>query len=62
MVIPTEEFNVVLDPDDNKFIEAAVEGKAEFIISQDKHLLILKNYKGIKILKPEEFLEILEKF
>ncbi|MBS3074637.1 putative toxin-antitoxin system toxin component, PIN family [Candidatus Pacearchaeota archaeon] len=46
------------DPDDNKFLEAAVAGKAEFIISQDKHLLNLKEYRGIRILKPEEFLHM----
>jgi len=42
------------DPDDNKFIEAAVYGEADFIVSQDKHLLNLKEYNGIKIVRPEE--------
>jgi len=42
------------DPDDNKFIEAAVAGKADIIISQDKHLLKVGEYKGIKIIGPEE--------
>lgn len=46
------------DPDDNKIIECAVDGGSEFIISKDKHLLKLKEYKGIKILSPEEFLKI----
>lgn len=46
------------DSDDNKFIEAAITGKANFIISQDKHLLNLKEYKGIKILLPQEFLDL----
>ena len=41
LVIPTEEVDVVKnDPDDNKFIEAALEAKADFIVSQDKHLLV----------------------
>src|SRR3989344_1603023 len=35
------------DPDDNMFIEAAVEGKAQYIISQDSHLLNIRDYKGI---------------
>ena len=59
IVIPTENINVVSDPDDNKFVEAAIEGKADYIVSQDKHLLILKEYCGIKVLHPDEFLKSL---
>ena len=59
IVIPTEKINVVSDPDDNKFVEAAMEGKADYIVSQDKHLLILKGYCGIKVLHPDEFLKSL---
>jgi len=44
---------------DNRIIECAVSGKAKFIISGDKHLLELKIYKGIKIVTPSEFLELL---
>lgn len=44
------------DPDDNKIIECAVESKAEYILSYDKHLLNLKEYQGIKIVQPEEAL------
>lgn len=42
---------------DNKFVECAIDGKAEFIISYDNHLLKLKEYKNIKILSPTEFLK-----
>jgi|SRR3989344_7649329 len=57
-VEPKEKFKVVeKDPDDDKFIDAAVEGKAEYIITQDEHLLKLKEFRRIKIVKPEEFLE-----
>ena len=45
------------DPDDNKFIEAALEGKAEYIVTQDNHLLKIKEFKGIKIISPEEFIK-----
>jgi uncharacterized protein len=58
IVNPTEKVDVVTDPDDNKFVEAALEGKAEYIVSQDKHLLILKEYRGIKVLHPNEFLDL----
>ena len=46
------------DPEDNKIIECAVDGKADYIITKDNHLLKHKEYKGIKILTPEEFLDI----
>jgi len=42
------------DPKDNKFLEAAITGNADLIISQDKHLLKLKEYEKIKIVKPED--------
>ena len=46
------------DPDDDKFIECAVSGNADYIISGDQHLLQLKEYSGIKILNASEFLEL----
>ena len=45
------------DPSDDKFISCAQAGKADIIISGDKHLLALKSYRKIKILSPSEFLE-----
>lgn len=61
MVTPEKEISVIKnDPDDNKFIECAVKGKADYIVSGDKHLLDLEKYKGIKILTPKEFLDILD--
>ena len=45
------------DPDDDKFIECAVECNAEFIISGDKHLLNMKKYEGIDIMNAATFLK-----
>ncbi|HHO49258.1 MAG TPA: putative toxin-antitoxin system toxin component, PIN family [Desulfobacteraceae bacterium] len=45
------------DPEDNKFIECAVALHCSVIISGDKHLLSVKDYMGIKILTPKEFLD-----
>lgn len=45
------------DPDDNKFLEVAITGNADFIISGDAHLRQLHVYKNIKIETPNEFLE-----
>ncbi len=59
-VEPKIRFDIVEDKDDNKFIDSAVEGKADYIITQDNHLLKIKEFRGIKILMPEEFLRLLE--
>ena len=57
LVIPSEKVDIVKeDADDNKIIECALESNAEYIISYDKHLLDLKVYRGIKIVKPEEII------
>ena len=48
------------DPNDNKFLEAGISGNADLIISQDKHLLKLKEYQGIRIVNPEEALLLIK--
>lgn len=48
------------DTEDNKIIECAVSTNADYIITGDNHLLKLKEYKGIKILSPAKFLNLLE--
>jgi len=59
IVEPKTKVNIVEDADDNKFIEAALEGGSDYLISQDKHLLKLKCFKGIKIITPGQFLSLL---
>jgi putative PIN family toxin of toxin-antitoxin system len=57
-VIPSHRWRAVReDPDDNEFIDVAVEAGADFIVSGDHHLLSLKSYQGIPILTPAQFLE-----
>ena len=48
---------IASDPDDDKFIECAVNAGAEVIITGDRHLKDLKQYKGIDILSPAEFID-----
>ncbi|NWF93280.1 MAG: putative toxin-antitoxin system toxin component, PIN family [Syntrophaceae bacterium] len=45
------------DPDDDKFIKCAVALKAEVIITGDKALKKIGEYRGIKILTPQQFLK-----
>ena len=44
------------DPADDKFIECAVALRARVIVTGDKRLKAIKDYMGIKILRPGEFL------
>lgn len=44
------------DPKDDKFLEAAVNGEADIIISGDRDLVDLHPFRGISILTPAEFL------
>lgn len=46
-----------IDPDDNKFLAAAYEAKADFLISLDSDLLNLKFSHGTQIITPAAFLE-----
>ncbi len=56
IVEPKEKITIVKDdPKDNIFIETAVAGNVDYIVSQDKHLLKLKEFRRIKIITPEEF-------
>ncbi len=46
------------DPSDNKILECAVSAMARYIVTGDKHLLDIKKYKEISILKPADFLKL----
>jgi putative PIN family toxin of toxin-antitoxin system len=48
------------DPEDNKFLACGIEAEADYIISGDKHLLNLHQYKDIQITTVREFLRIIE--
>ncbi|MCJ7450428.1 MAG: hypothetical protein MUP58_01675 [Candidatus Nanohaloarchaeota archaeon QJJ-9] len=44
------------DPSDDKFLEAAEESGADYLVTGDSHLLKLEEHKNTKIVKPEEFM------
>ena len=59
IVEPKEKIAIVKDDlKDNIFIETAVAGNVDYIVSQDNHLLKLKEFRGIKIITPKEFNKI----
>lgn len=57
-VIPLETINLVVDdPSDNKFLEAAIEGKVKLIMSGDSHLLDVKTFRNISIITAKDFIK-----
>ena len=59
-VTPVKRLQVCRDPKDNRFLEAALAGRADVIVSGDQDLLVLQPFEGIPIVKPAEFLDMLE--
>ena len=53
--------NVCRDPKDNGYLSLALDGHADTIVSGDGDLLSLNPFRGIPIIKPAEFLDILAK-
>ena len=57
LVSPTTRLEVCRDPDDDKFIECAVDARALYIVSGDKDLLDIKSFEGVEIVTATEFCE-----
>jgi len=56
-VLPLQSVTAVEDdPSDNKFLEALLAGKADYLVSGDKHLLDLKTFRGIPIITARQFI------
>jgi putative PIN family toxin of toxin-antitoxin system len=61
LLAPKERLNVVeQDASDNKFLECAVEGSANHIVSGDRHLLALKRFRETEIVTPTRFLKLVQ--
>ena len=56
MVEPTTHVDICRDPEDNKFIDCAIDGGCIYIVSGDKDLLSLKSYGDIEIVTVSDFL------
>lgn len=57
IVQPRRTVSASRDEDDNRVLEAAIEGGCGYIVTGDKDLLQLKTYRGVKIVTCEQFLE-----
>ena len=60
VVSPTVRLNIIKHKTDNRILECAVKARVDYIVSGDRHLLGLKEYKGIRSITPAQFLKILE--
>lgn len=49
------------DPEDDKFLAAAIEGDAEYVVTGDRDLLVLGRYREVRIVAPAVFLRILRR-
>jgi putative PIN family toxin of toxin-antitoxin system len=53
-----EHFAICRDPTDDKFLELALNGKADFIVTGDLDLLVLHPFRGIAVVPPLAFLQL----
>lgn len=59
-VTPETTVNIVDDPDNNMLFDAALEGRAEFIISSDLKVQAVKEYQGVRVVTPAIFMAFFE--
>jgi putative PIN family toxin of toxin-antitoxin system len=60
VVSPSQKVSVCRDEKDNFLLEAAVEGKADYLITGDEDLLTLNPFHNTRIVRPKDFDEILK--
>ncbi len=56
-VAPGPELTDCPDPDDNRVLECAVGARAQFLVTGDRHLLMLHPYRAISIVTSRQFLD-----
>jgi putative PIN family toxin of toxin-antitoxin system len=54
----TERIKACRDPKDDKFLEAAVNGQADFLLTGDRALLAMRNFRSVVIISPSRYLQI----
>ena len=50
------------DSTDNKFLECALDGDADYVVSGDEHLLKIEHYRRIQVISVKQFLKLLEEY
>ena len=58
-VTPRKRLTVCRDPGDNVLLECALVGRADYLVTGDKDLLVLDPFRGTRILRPADFLRLL---
>jgi predicted nucleic acid-binding protein len=59
VVEPTKELSVCRDPHDDKFFECAVKGRAQYIVSEDRDILDVSEYKGVRTIAADKLIALL---
>lgn len=54
----TQQIQACRDPEDDKILELAINGEADYIVTGDDDLLAMNPFRGIEIIRPAEFLAI----
>jgi putative PIN family toxin of toxin-antitoxin system len=58
LVKPARRVRILKDDADNRILECAIYGKADLLVTGDKEILQLREYKGVKIISLKEYLEL----
>jgi putative PIN family toxin of toxin-antitoxin system len=58
---PTSRLSVVEDGPDNCILECALDGQADLVVTGDRHLLKLRRFQGIPIIRLVDFLRLFPK-
>ncbi|AFY75370.1 putative toxin-antitoxin system toxin component, PIN family [Synechococcus sp. PCC 7502] len=51
--------DICRDPNDNKFLDLAISGKSDYIITGDNDLLVLHPFREVSILSPQDYLSLI---
>jgi len=58
MITPRKKLRVLKDDPDNRILECAMEGDADFVVTGDKEMLRQKHYGGVRIITLREYLDM----
>ncbi len=58
LVKPSKRIEIFKDDPDNRILECAISGEADFLITGGKEMLLLREHKGVKIISLKEYVEL----